>query len=71
VSKLELVVCESTAAIVPHLRIVTLEAPICLNGHSPRPSALCGSEIAWDTQLPLNAARCRSCLTKRAELEAQ
>jgi hypothetical protein len=70
--KLELVVCESTAAIVPHLRIVTADMPIKLGGHpTPRPGALCGSEIAWDTQLPLNAARCRSCLTQRAALEAQ
>jgi len=54
--KLELVVCESSAAIVPHLRIVTTDLPIKLGGHpTPRPDALCGLEIGWDTQLPLAA----------------
>jgi len=60
------VVCESTAAIVTHLRLVG-DKPISLSGPSfPRPEALCGSEIAWDTQLPINAVRCRACMHQLA-----
>lgn len=62
----DLVVCESVAAIVPHLRRVTEAVPIKLSGHaSPRPLSLCGNEIAWDTRLPLSAARCSKCLAVR------
>jgi hypothetical protein len=60
-----LVVCESVAAITTHLRIVD-ETPINLSGFSERPFALCGMEIAWDTRLPLGAARCRACLAAAA-----
>lgn len=60
------VVCESTAAITTHLRELAL-APENLGGHpEPRPQALCGAEVAWDTRLPLSAARCRACLVVRA-----
>lgn len=63
----ELVVCESAVAVVPHLRRVTKEFPIKLSGHWPRPLSLCGSEVAWDTKLPLSSARCRDCLSKSKE----
>lgn len=60
-----LVVCESVAAITTHLREVTDATPIRLSGHAPpRPPSLCGIDIAWDTKLPLGAARCAACITK-------
>jgi predicted Zn finger-like uncharacterized protein len=63
------VVCETVAAITPHIRIVTAEHPIRLGGHSNRPLALCGTVIAWDTQLPLNSGsvRCSKCLKRVQE----
>ena len=65
-----LVVCETVAAVVPHLRIVTAESPIKLGGHHPAPKTLCGRDAGWDTQLPLTSARCTTCLSERAKLQA-
>lgn len=63
-----LIACESTAAYTVHAREVTDAAPIRCGGHStPRPEALCGMEIAWDTELPLSAVRCRVCLRRIEE----
>ncbi len=59
---MRLVICETVAAITPHLREVTTTHPIRLGGHSDKPKALCGREINWDTELPLSAARCSKCL---------
>lgn len=62
------VACESSVAVVVHARQVEASTPIRLSGHaSPRPASLCGSAIAWDTQLPLRSVTCRDC---RAALEA-
>lgn len=64
-----LVVCESVVAITTHLRD-TVEVPstaATLSGFTKRPTALCGTEIAWDTRLPVTAARCRDC-RKKAKL---
>lgn len=60
----DMVVCETVAAITPHLRRVGRGLPpIRLGGHpDPRPFALCGTPIAWDTELPIDAARCSRCL---------
>lgn len=56
------VVCESVAAITPHLRLLAADQPLIkLGWHSTRPLALCGTVIAWDTKLPLTAARCATC----------
>lgn len=66
---LNVIVCETTAAIVPHLRLVG-SVPKKLGGHyEPKPVALCGVTIAWDTNLPLAAARCRACLSMLRALE--
>jgi hypothetical protein len=59
-----LIVCETLAAITTHLRIVGPEG-VRLSGHWPRPKTLCGMEASWDTRLPLEAARCRECNTKK------
>lgn len=63
------VVCESVAVITTHARVVDASSPIRLNGHAkrPRPHALCGMEIAWDTRLPIEAVRCRDCKRLMAE----
>lgn len=61
-----LIVCESIAAVTTHLREVTDIAPN-YGGHVKRPKALCGAEIAWDTRLPVGAARCLACM--RAAME--
>lgn len=64
-----LTVCESVAAITLHLRIVTAEHPISLSGHAlPRPHALCGTVIAWDTRSPISAARCGACRIAAMEM---
>lgn len=59
---MNLVVCETVAAITTHLREVSDEYPIKLGGHSNKPKALCGREINWDTRLPISSARCTKCL---------
>ena len=60
--KRELVVCESDEAFTTHLRDVSL-APLSYEGHPvPRPLSLCGAEVAWDTRLPIESARCGACL---------
>jgi hypothetical protein len=50
-----LVVAESYPGYRYHLRrLGPREAPIKLGGHaSPKPRALCGREIAWDTKIPV------------------
>lgn len=72
-----LVTCETVAAIVLHVRRVT-DVPVRLGGHTaPRPLALCGSPVDWDTQIPVasvtapsDATRavrpCRGCRTALA-----
>ena len=62
-------VCETTAAITLHLRDAT-EKPPKYGGHAlPRPQAFCGSDIAWDTHIPLAGflksvdGTCRFCRT--------
>lgn len=57
----KLVVCESTVAITTHLREYEDDSELSYTGHSPRKRALCDAEIAWDTKLPLQAARCMTC----------
>lgn len=66
----ELVVCESVVAIVTHVRSVDPKTPINLSGHSPRPLALCGAQVAWDTRLPLAAATCKKCILAAGILDA-
>lgn len=63
---IDLIVCESSAAITTHLRSTILVGPN-YNGHHPRPSALCGAEIAWDTKLPIGAARCSACIRQKGK----
>lgn len=70
---IELVVCESTAAIVTHLRIVTIEHPIKPGGHTMggrflRPKTLCDREAAWDMALPIGTASCKTCNEQRGLL---
>lgn len=70
INPLELVVCETTAAITTHLRRVTSEHPISFSGFATQPKTLCDVAAAWDTRLPLSAARCRKCLAMLKECEA-
>jgi hypothetical protein len=73
----EFVTCETVAAIVLHVRRVTAAAPIPLGGHTaPRPRALCGAPVDWDTQIPVASIAAepddnravRPCRTCRAQL---
>lgn len=59
---LTFITCESTAAITLHVRIVLGTTPANYSGHSPRIKALCGGVVAWDTKLPIGAARCTKCI---------
>lgn len=66
-----LVVCESIAACIPHLRLIDdSHPPVSLSGCNPNNQsfALCGIKTAWDTQLPIGASRCRGCRSKAEEL---
>lgn len=54
------IVCETTAAIVTHLRRLA-DAPVRLSGHHGGPKTLCGKTTAWDTQHPVTSASCRNC----------
>ena len=65
-----LIVSESVAAITTHLRDATEVGPN-FGGHSPRPYSLCGVQVAWDTHLPIAAARCRACLAEKARAERE
>jgi hypothetical protein len=59
----QFVTCETVAAIVLHVRRVT-DIPVRLTGHStPRPRALCGRPVDWDTQRPVAIGHitCRDC----------
>lgn len=56
----KLVVCESVAAITTHLRDFS-DIARNYGGHWPKPLALCGAVISWDTKLPLTSARCLRC----------
>lgn len=58
---MDLVVCETIAAITTHARRIDASSPIRLSGHSGEVFALCGAKIAWDTQLPIEAVRCSQC----------
>jgi hypothetical protein len=63
----ELITCETVAAIVLHARHI-VDRDVRLNGHrSPKPLALCGSPVDWDTQRPVSAVHCRSCLAVLAK----
>lgn len=64
----ELVTCETVAAIVLHVRRIA-DRGVRLSGHvSPRPLALCGEPVYWDTQRPVAAVSCRRC---KAALERE
>lgn len=59
-----LVVCESVAAIVFHLRTYEDPSELKFGGHAPpRPLSLCEREIAWDTKIPVRytAVTCKTC----------
>lgn len=66
-----LVVCETVAAITPHLRVLSADTPpLSLSGFAQRPTTLCGMTVAWDTRLPISAARCKRCLERAREIES-
>ena len=58
----QLVVCETTAAIVLHLRDVG-DGAINYNGRDAYADTLCGMPVGWDTKDDLAASNCRDCLT--------
>ncbi len=58
---MKLITCESVAAITLHLRDASIVPPN-YGGHHPRPKALCESEVAWDTRISPESARCSACL---------
>jgi len=66
----KLVVCETTAAIVLHLRNVG-DGEINYEGRDPYADTLCGMPVGWDTKDDLAASNCRDCLTIIAERQAK
>ncbi len=65
-----LVVCETTAAIVLHLRDVG-DGEINYSGRDANAMTLCHSVVGWDTKDQLAHANCRDCLTIMANLNAR
>lgn len=59
----ELVTCDTTAAREIHVRRVTdlRRAKLCGHDH-PKPIALCGCRIDYDTKAPIEVADCKSCV---------
>ena len=57
-----MIVCETTAAVVPHLRRED-EWPVSASGntHDER-QTLCGQRVGWDLLYESAHARCRTCL---------
>lgn len=63
---MNLVVCETCFAIVYHLRCLLPEEKPCYSRRPHRDAkTLCGSLVAWDTELPLGNETCRVCIEKR------
>ena len=58
----KLVVCETPAAILLHLREVG-DGVINYNGHGENATTLCGAMVGWDTKDELPASNCHKCLT--------
>ena len=58
----KLVVCETTAAIVLHLRWVG-DGEINYSGRDAYAMTLCDAVVGWDTKDDLVHATCRDCLT--------
>ena len=61
-ARLKLVVCETTAAIVLHLRKMG-DTKVNYNGNAHGSNTLCGLPVGWDTKDDLTASNCRNCLT--------
>lgn len=57
-----LVVCETLAAIVLHLRLVG-DGEINYNGRDAYAETLCGSDVGWDTKDDPTEVTCRECQT--------
>ena len=62
----KLVVCETPAAILLHLREVG-DAGINYSGHGENATTLCGAMVGWDTMDELVASNCYKCLTILAD----
>jgi len=56
-----MVVCETTAAIVLHLRDVG-DGQINYSGRDAYAKTLCGADVGWDTKNDLAESNCRHCL---------
>ena len=67
----DLIGCESTAAIVPHIREVTPEQPISYTGSDGTTYTLCNMRVGWDIIIPLDHARCKKCLAAMEERTKQ
>lgn len=55
----EFVACETVACIVHHVRRIG-DTPVNPNGHWPKPLAMCGTPVNWDTKVP-PTEKCISC----------
>jgi hypothetical protein len=65
----DLVTCETVAAIVLHVRRV-VDRGFRPSGHvTPRPLALCGSPVDWDTKQPVESTSCHSCRLALAKVK--
>ncbi len=65
----DVVVCETMAAYTTHARIVDARG-IRMSGWHDGPKTPCGSQVAWDTEIPTTpgSIRCRSCLSELAKM---
>jgi len=60
------ITCETTAAIVVHIREIAAGETPRYSGHSDVIKSLCGLRVSWDTQIPIRCATCKICKTREA-----
>jgi len=66
-----LVVCETVAAIVTHLRELQPGEEPCYSGRRRADAkTLCGMTVGWDTRIPVGEETCRRCIETQAKLAA-
>ena len=68
--ELRFIVCETVAAITLHLRVMLPGEVPCYSGRARgNAKTLCRKPVGWDTKIPIDQARCTSCLEVKKEVE--
>ena len=65
-----LVLCETTAGIITHIREMPNDEEKCFSGNKTNTRTLCGFKVGWDLPGGFEEARCSVCL-ERADLSTE